>query len=123
MLNDNKLNSNQQLTISISKEKLDEFIEAVLNGKYSWACVIIFKAVALNALDYIPYRTYNRLLKENKSNETLTTGMTSLEKLKVLEQKKKRPGGNNRNNQTKNNPSSSDDDDKKPPSSRRKSGR
>lgn len=46
-------------------EKLDQIIEAIVDGKYSWACVLLLRSHRLNPLYYIPYRTYNRLLKEN----------------------------------------------------------
>ncbi|MCU0527209.1 MAG: HetP family heterocyst commitment protein [Elainella sp. Prado103] len=42
-----------------------EVINAILEGKYSWACVLILRASGYNPLHYMPYRTYKRLLKEN----------------------------------------------------------
>lgn len=42
-----------------------EVIKAILEGKYSWACVLILRASGYNPLHYMPYRTYKRLLKEN----------------------------------------------------------
>ncbi|MGA7932279.1 MAG: HetP family heterocyst commitment protein [Kovacikia sp.] len=47
-------------------EKLDQIIDAIVDGKYSWACVLLLRTHGLNPLYYIPYRTYNRLSKENK---------------------------------------------------------
>ncbi|NET02900.1 MAG: HetP family heterocyst commitment protein [Sphaerospermopsis sp. SIO1G2] len=49
----------------INPEQFDQVIEAILAGKYSWACVLMLRFVGYNPLHYIPYRTYNRLLKEN----------------------------------------------------------
>jgi hypothetical protein len=46
-------------------EKLDQIIDAIVDGKYSWACVLLLRSHGLNPLHYIPYRTYNRLQKEN----------------------------------------------------------
>lgn len=46
-------------------EKLDPIIDAIVDGKYSWACVLLLRSNGLNPLYYIPYRTYNRLQKEN----------------------------------------------------------
>jgi hypothetical protein len=46
-------------------EKLDQIVDAIVDGKYSWACVLLLRSNGLNPLHYIPYRTYNRLLKEN----------------------------------------------------------
>lgn len=42
-----------------------EVIKAILEGKYSWACVLMLRSCGYNPLHYIPYRTYQRLLKEN----------------------------------------------------------
>ncbi len=57
----------------INPEQLDRVVEAILAGKYSWACVLMLRFAGYNPLHYIPYRTYNRLLKENsqvnKSNQ------------------------------------------------------
>ena len=46
-------------------EHLDQVIEAIIDGKYSWACVLLLRMAGFNPLQYIPYRTYNRLLKDN----------------------------------------------------------
>ena len=50
---------------SMTEEQFEEIVEAVLAGKYSWACVLILRAGGYNPLHYIPYRTYNRLIKIN----------------------------------------------------------
>jgi hypothetical protein len=50
---------------TINAEQLDQVVEAILGGKYSWACVLMLRFAGYNPLHYIPYRTYNRLLKEN----------------------------------------------------------
>ncbi|MCU0534569.1 MAG: HetP family heterocyst commitment protein [Hydrococcus sp. Prado102] len=62
----------QQFTYSQSKqtkamttEQFEQIVEAILAGKYSWACVLILRFAGYNPLHYIPYRTYNRLLKDN----------------------------------------------------------
>ena len=49
----------------IKPQELDEIISAILAGKYSWACFLLLRCTGYNPLDYIPYRTSNRLLKEN----------------------------------------------------------
>jgi EAL domain-containing protein (putative c-di-GMP-specific phosphodiesterase class I) len=46
-------------------EYFNQIAEAILAGKYSWACVLFLRSIGYNPVDYIPYRTYNRLLKEN----------------------------------------------------------
>ena len=51
--------------VRIKPEQLDEIIAAILAGKYSWACFLLLQCTGYNPLDYIPYRTFNRLLKEN----------------------------------------------------------
>ena len=44
----------------INPQQIDKVIEAILAGKYSWACVLMLRFVGYNPLHYIPYRTYNR---------------------------------------------------------------
>jgi hypothetical protein len=50
---------------NIDREQLDRIIEAILAGKYSWACFLLLRCIDYDPLHYIPYRTYNRLVKEN----------------------------------------------------------
>jgi hypothetical protein len=50
---------------AMNPQQFDQIVEAILAGKYSWACVLMLRIVGYNPLHYIPYRTYNRLLKEN----------------------------------------------------------
>jgi hypothetical protein len=45
-------------------EQFNQVIEAILAGKYSWACVLILQFGGYNPLHYIPYRTYNRIVKD-----------------------------------------------------------
>jgi hypothetical protein len=65
----------------IHPEQFDQVVEAILAGKYSWACVLMLRFVGYNPMHYIPYRTYNRLLKENsrerKTNSQLNENITS----------------------------------------------
>jgi hypothetical protein len=49
----------------MTEQQFEEIVQAVLAGKYSWACVLILRAGGYNPLHYIPYRTYNRLIKNN----------------------------------------------------------
>jgi len=56
---------NPKLDKTINSEQFNQVVEAILDGKYSWACVLILRFSGYNPVDYIPYRTYNRLLKEN----------------------------------------------------------
>lgn len=56
------LNSTSEL------EPIHQIVKAILEGKYSWACVLILRFYGYNPLHYIPYRTYQRLLKQNRYN-------------------------------------------------------
>jgi hypothetical protein len=49
----------------MTDEQFDRVVEAILAGKYSWACVLILRFAGYNPLQYVPYRTYNRLIKDN----------------------------------------------------------
>jgi hypothetical protein len=49
---------------SIQPEKFDQVIEAIASGKYSWACVLMLRFAGYNPLHYIPYSTYNRIVKD-----------------------------------------------------------
>ncbi len=52
----------------MNEEQFHQVIDAILAGKYSWACVLILRFAGYNPLHYIPYRTYNRLMKDNGQN-------------------------------------------------------
>ena len=60
--------SDSRLNIVISEEQLDQIFEAIVSGKYSWACVLMLRLAKCNPLDYIPSRTYSRLIKDNRIN-------------------------------------------------------
>lgn len=45
-------------------EQFNQVIDAILAGKYSLACVLILQFGGYNPLHYIPYRTYNRIVKD-----------------------------------------------------------
>jgi len=64
-MNHNISEISSKLKNSIPPEQFDQVVEAILSGKYSWACVLMLRFAGYNPLHYIPYRTYNRLLKEN----------------------------------------------------------
>ena len=59
--------------VGIKPEQLDEIIAAILAGKYSWACFLLLRCTGYNPMDYIPYRTSNRLLKENSQTRKSET--------------------------------------------------
>lgn len=55
----------------MESQQFDRIVEAILAGKYSWACVLILRFAGYNPLHYIPYRTYNRLMKNNSQRRTI----------------------------------------------------
>ena len=57
---------NQQPGKVMTQDQFTQVVEAILDGKYSWACVLILRFAGYNPLHYIPYRTYNRLTKDNR---------------------------------------------------------
>ncbi|TAE61926.1 MAG: heterocyst formation protein HetP [Nostocales cyanobacterium] len=65
----------------ITPEELNQIIEAITDGRYSWACVLILRFIGYNPLHYIPQRTYSRLIKEN-SQVVQTSASTNQNNLK-----------------------------------------
>ncbi|MCU0518835.1 MAG: HetP family heterocyst commitment protein [Oscillatoria sp. Prado101] len=63
--------SSKKVEKSISAEQVQQIVGAIQEHKYSWACVLMLRCAGYNPLQYIPYRTYNRLLKENELGEGL----------------------------------------------------
>lgn len=61
--------SNTKLDKVMSLDQFNQVVEAILAGKYSWACVLILRFAGYNPLHYIPYRTYIRLVKDHYQNE------------------------------------------------------
>lgn len=49
----------------MDKKEIEEIIKAILARQYSWACVLMLRCHGYDPLQYIPYRTYIRLLKKN----------------------------------------------------------
>lgn len=47
----------------------DDVMTAILDGKYSWACVLWLRGKGYNPKEYIPCRTYNRLLRQQQSTQ------------------------------------------------------
>ncbi|EDX76381.1 hypothetical protein MC7420_4637 [Coleofasciculus chthonoplastes PCC 7420] len=65
---------------TLDPEQFEQIIDAIRQGKYSWACVLLLRFAGHNPQYYIPYRTYNRLRKEHSSQkpqENLQSGDTS----------------------------------------------
>ncbi|HEY9658909.1 MAG TPA: HetP family heterocyst commitment protein, partial [Allocoleopsis sp.] len=59
----------QQSARTMNSEQFTCIVEAIVEGKYSWACVLILRFAGYNPAHYIPYRTYKRLLKENRRKQ------------------------------------------------------
>ncbi len=57
--------ANTQLGKTINPEQFTQIIDAILDGKYSWACFLLLRSAGHNPVHYLPYRTYNRLVKKN----------------------------------------------------------
>ena len=56
-----------------NSREIEQVIQAILEGKYSWACVLMLRTMGHNPSEYMPYRTYTRLMKEQirpKSKES-----------------------------------------------------
>jgi hypothetical protein len=58
-------NERERFDRAMAPEQFEQVIEAILAGKYSWACVLILRFAGYNPLHYIPYRTYNRIIKDH----------------------------------------------------------
>ncbi|MDZ8079752.1 MAG: HetP family heterocyst commitment protein [Nostoc sp. SerVER01] len=66
-MNPDFFESNEALNkkFNFNHEELEEIIKAVRDGKYSWACLLMLRFSGYNPLEYIPSRTYIRLMKNN----------------------------------------------------------
>ncbi|MDF5707047.1 MAG: HetP family heterocyst commitment protein [Nostoc sp. S4] len=73
-----------QLGRKINNEQIEQIIKAIIAGKYSWACVLILRFTGYNPIDYIPYRTYIRLLKNNCLVENSKPNQTNSETVEAL---------------------------------------
>ncbi|NJK53567.1 MAG: HetP family heterocyst commitment protein [Leptolyngbyaceae cyanobacterium SU_3_3] len=58
-------NPNRKIDKAMNPEQFNQVVAAILEGKYSWACVLILRFAGYNPCHYIPRRTYNRLVREN----------------------------------------------------------
>ena len=56
---------------TLSRKQLDLVVGAISEGQYSWACFLLLKFSGYNPLQFIPYRTYNRLVKKVQDNTEL----------------------------------------------------
>ena len=78
-MDQNFTSSHSKLDKVMTSEQFNQIIEAILDGKYSWACVLILRVAGYNPLHYIPYRTYKRLVKDHRqaSREKIDKGVSN----------------------------------------------
>ena len=57
------------LNKTLTSEQFNILINAILDRKYSWACLLLLKFVGEKPSDYIPSRTYYRIVQKNDNNE------------------------------------------------------
>ena len=55
--------------IKSEAQDAEKIVSAILLGKYSWACVLMLQRMGYNPMDYIPYRTYKRLMNEQNGSK------------------------------------------------------
>lgn len=46
-------------------ERADEIIAAIIEGEYSWACALYLQSKGYDPVEYMPHRTYSRLLRKH----------------------------------------------------------
>ncbi|HLP91420.1 MAG TPA: HetP family heterocyst commitment protein [Nostocaceae cyanobacterium] len=63
--------------ILLTPEQINQLIQFIKDGKYSYACVLLLRFFGENPLHYIPQRTYSRLMKENQPDSGVTASNTS----------------------------------------------
>ena len=69
-MSQNFCSSNSRLDQVMKPEHFDQIVAAILAGKYSWACVLILRFAGHNPLHYLPYRTYKRLITDNRQSDS-----------------------------------------------------
>ena len=57
----------------MTEDQFNQIVEAIISGKYSWACLLVLRFAGYNPLHYIPYRTYNRLMKTHRELDSQST--------------------------------------------------
>ncbi len=83
-MNQNITGYQTQMSKKINNEQIEQILKAIIAGKYSWACVLILRFSGYNPIDYIPYRTYIRLLKNNCLVDTSKCSQTNSEGMETL---------------------------------------
>ncbi|MEQ9667333.1 HetP family heterocyst commitment protein [Coleofasciculus sp. G2-EDA-02] len=64
----NVSDGNTGVATTLDAEKVSEITEAILDGKYSWACFLLLRDLGYEPSEYIAYRTYYRLIKEHRES-------------------------------------------------------
>jgi hypothetical protein len=67
-MNVNSKSSPSASSRAMTPDQLNQVLEAIVDGKYSGACILMLRFIGYNPLDYIPYRTYARIMKENSDH-------------------------------------------------------
>lgn len=63
-------NFSQYTHKTLSAEQFEQIVTAILDGKYSWACVLMLRFGGHNPIHYLPYRTYKRLVRDNRLEQS-----------------------------------------------------
>ncbi|NER84425.1 MAG: HetP family heterocyst commitment protein [Leptolyngbya sp. SIO1D8] len=61
-------NSNEDKVMNPAQ--FERVMTAIVEGKYSWACVLVLRFAGYNPAHFIPYRTYKRLIRSNRKSNT-----------------------------------------------------
>ncbi len=76
--------SSSQRNKVMTPEQFKQVVEAITEGRYSWACVLILRFAGYNPIHFIPHRTYSRLLKESRMFQAESSTQTSAAQIKDL---------------------------------------
>ncbi|MCJ8279018.1 MAG: HetP family heterocyst commitment protein, partial [Rivularia sp. ALOHA_DT_140] len=88
-MNQDPVGISGNLDKTLHPEQFDQVVEAILAGKYSWACVLMLRFAGYNPLHYIPYRTYNRLIKEHSPKKSRQQHNENIKKSKQASTRRK----------------------------------
>lgn len=59
--------NNQKVDKILKYSQIQEILKAIIQGKYSWACVLFLKFSGYDPLEYIPADTYQQLMADNSN--------------------------------------------------------
>lgn len=69
----------------MTPEQFKQVVDAITEGRYSWACVLILRFAGYNPIHFIPHRTYSRLLKESRMLNRTEKSTTQIRDLTYVE--------------------------------------